>query len=404
MGTSATGNRMNMDDLRMGSCHSRTIATRAKASRPMVLVNHLVEPPGRITGITRYAFGLIEALARRGVIRIALATSFTADDLPTGISSRIDALFTLPHVASTPLNYFRQQGLLRKICADLRPDMLYAMNPMCPGVAGVPSAITVHDLYMEVLPELYARRHRLWWTLFFAAAARRADRIFCVSGNTAGDIVRRRPHLKGKISLVPGAGVLPHFEEESGAAERTDASPYFLLLGNVTPNKNLGFLSAALKRIAATGPKVRVVHVGRDLCGDLAQAVATSDGQLESFGGVDDCKLDKLMRHAQALIQPSRYEGFGLPIIEAHERGLPVIASDIEVFREVGGDGCTYVALDDAGALAEAMRTALVEPGWRRVMSDLSRTNALRYSWDQSAAAAEAVILGCVERRHLIAG
>lgn len=383
-----------MDDLRTMPIAPNTANTGTSRSRPLVLINHLVEPPGRITGITRYALGLIEALVQRGNTRIILATSFKHDELPMTIARGVEQLVTIPHVASTPVSFLRQARLLRALCKTHKPDVVYAMNPMCPSISGIPSIVTVHDLYMEVMPELYARRHRLWWRLFFPHAARTSARVVCVSNNSAADITRLHPRISGKIAIVPGAGVLPQAAGDSASTRPPGlpTGPYLLALGNVTPNKNLGFLAAALQHLRVRGEHVNVVHVGRDMCGDLRNAIAQSSGQLVSIGGIDDAQLDYVMRNAGALVQPSRYEGFGLPIIEAHDRGVPVIASDIAIFREVGGEGCAFVPLDDSQALAAQMLSATNSPQWRDEYSRRARMNATRFGWAQSAAAAESMI------------
>ena len=360
-------------------------------SKPVVLVNHMVEASGQLTGITRYAFGLIEALVQRDNARYVLATTWKRDDLPPGITAAIADVVTLDHVRSTPLSFLHQYRGLRALAKKLNPDFLYAVNPMCPALPGIPSLSTVHDLYYDVMPELYRRRHRLWWASYFMGPARFAHTIACVSENTARDLVRFHPHLSGRTALVPGAGVLPL--PSASAAPVSDTQPYVLLLGNVTPNKNVGFFVDALKLLHAEGRPVRAIHVGRDHSGELSAALSGAPaGLLEIRGGLDDASLDMLMRQATALIQPSLYEGFGLPIIEAHERGVPVIASDIAIFREVAGKGAVYARLGNTAALADAIHRLMVDPAHRRDMAAAALENATRYSWHASAAAAEQIV------------
>lgn len=359
---------------------------------PLVLINHLVEPPGRITGITRYAFGLISALVRRNDVRVMLASAWRRDELPADIAAGVEDVITLPHIASTPLNYWRMRQALDEIVRRHSVDVVYAMNPMCPASKNTPSIMTVHDLYYEMAPQLYPMRHRLWWKLFFGQAARRATFLACVSGNTARDVEGLHPGVVGRTRVVPGAGVLPRGAQALPAVAQGE--PYVLLLGNVTPNKNVGFVVEALRLLARRGQKVRALHVGRDLTGDLARALAGDGGALlHSLGGLDDGALDAVLRHARALIQPSRYEGFGLPIIEAQERGVPVVASDIPVFREVAGDGGLFVPLDDVEAMAQALFAIINDGPLRAGLSVEALANSARFTFDNSAAAAAAMIL-----------
>jgi glycosyltransferase involved in cell wall biosynthesis len=360
--------------------------------RPLVLINHLVEPPGRITGITRYAFGLMQAMIEHADIRLILVTAWAQDQLPPAIADGVEVVATLPHIRPAPLDNIRQRKEVGRIAREYNVDVIYGMSPLCPPVRGIPSVITVHDLYFEVLPELYKRRHRLWWKVFFSDAARHAVRVAAASPSTAADAVRMHPSLQGKTHVVAGAGVLPHGHAALPAA--VTGGPYVLLLGNAAPNKNLGFAVEALRMLARQERPVRALHVGRDLAGDLAKALS-GDGAtlLQSLGVLDDEALDAVLRNATALVQPSRYEGFGLPIIEAQERGVPVIASDIAVFREVAGDGCILVGLDDVPHLAHALHAITTDASLRAELSARALANSARFTWTKSAEAAVSMIM-----------
>jgi len=359
--------------------------------RPLVLINHLVEPPGRITGITRYAFGLIDALVARGTYRYALATAFTREQLPESVAKGLDRILTFPYVESTPVNFIRQHAVLKAAASEVGPQLIYAINPMCPSVNGLPTIVTAHDLYMKTLPDMYPFRHRLWWSLFFGRAARQAARIACVSHNTQNDVARFYPSVSAKTCLVPGAGVLPHASPTAPLPERLRA-PYILMLGNLTPNKNAGFLIAALKSLRAKGVTVNAYHIGRDAYGALNQA----DGIIEQLGSVDDAGLDAILGSARALVTCSSYEGFGLPIIEAHDRGIPVVASDIPVFREVAGDGALFIQLGDVAGFAAAIEAMTTNDALHVSLSAAAAINAKRYTWNNSAVAAEAQIAALV--------
>ncbi|XTP36293.1 glycosyltransferase family 4 protein [Mycobacterium sp. TJFP1] len=351
-----------------------------------------MEPPGVITGITRYTFGLTEAILRRADIRIVFVTAWDGNDLPPIISTGVESVVTLPHISSTPLNNLRQRRSIGHIARERDVDVVYAMNPTCPPVRGIPSIITVHDLYFEVLPQLYKRRHRLWWKLFFGDAARRSTRVAFASANSARDATSIYPWLAEKARVVAGAGVLPH--GNSDLPPEIGDSPYVLLLGNVTPNKNITFAIEAFRLLSSIGEPVRALHVGRDANGDLANALNRGGTPefFRSLGDVDDATLDALLRNAAALVQPSHYEGFGLPIIEAQERGVPVIASDIGVFREVAGDGCIFVPLGDVRRLAEALQAITGDSTMRARLSAAALLNSRRFTWDRSGDAAVSMI------------
>ncbi len=372
-------------------------------TRPLVLINLLVEAPGRISGITRYAYGLIGGLLRHRGVRLLLVTCSRRDQLPDDIAAGVEAVITLPYIASTPVNQLRQRHALAKIVRRYQPDIIYGMNPMCPPVSGVPSIITAHDFYYEILPAAYALRHRLWWKVFFGFASRYAAGIACVSHNTARDAVRLHPALGHKTHIIAGAGVLPH-GKAARPADLPDG-PYVLLLGNITPNKHAGFLIEALRLLCDQGRAVNAVHAGRDLTGGVARATTRSGRMLmQPLGALADSELDAVLRSATALVQPSRYEGFGLPVIEAQERGVPVIASDIPVFREVMGGGGVLVPLNDAVALAETIHRMVNDTGFRDRLAVRARQNSERYSWDISAAAAVKMIAEITQNKPVFEG
>ncbi|WP_418602700.1 glycosyltransferase family 4 protein [Mycolicibacterium sp. SCSIO 43805] len=363
---------------------------------PVVLVNHSVEPPGKITGISRYTFGLLGALMPRIDARFILATTWRKQQLPKNIASGVDTVVTLPYISSKPLNYIRQRREIPLIARQFSANVVYATNPTCPAVKGIPSVITVHDLYLDVLPELYKRRHRLWWKLLFADAARQSSRIAFASANSAADAVRLYPFMQDKVSVVAGAGALPHTRRALDSS--FEGAPYVVLIGNVTPNKNVAFVVDALKVLYRRGTPIRALHIGTDVSGDLARAVSEgAEGLLQCLGNIDDADADAVLRHATALVQPSRYEGFGLPIIEAHERGVPVIASDIGVFREIAGEGAIFIPLGDVYRLADALHAITTNPTLRSTLSAKAEVNSRRFTWQRSADAAVSVIRDLVE-------
>jgi alpha-1,2-rhamnosyltransferase len=144
-------------------------------------------------------------------------------------------------------------------------------------------------------------------------------------------------------------------------------TPFFLTVGTLEPRKNHAVALKAFDLLWAAGIDVRYVIVGK--LGWIAQALRHRILQHREFGrrlfwlqSASDDDLAFLYRHAAALIQPSIAEGFGLPIVEASNLGTRVIASDIRVFREIGGEAVSYFDPMDASALAALVKEALTNP------------------------------------------
>lgn len=160
-----------------------------------------------------------------------------------------------------------------------------------------------------------------------------------------------------------------------------EKTPFFLTVGTLEPRKNHTAALAAFELLWKAGTDVRYVIVGR--FGWLAHALRDRIVRHPEFGRrlfwlehADDTNLHVLYRHATAVIQPSIAEGFGLPIIEAAHFGAPVIASDIRIFREIGGQSISYFDPMDPNALARCIQEALVSPRVAPSISPLSWTEA----------------------------
>jgi glycosyltransferase involved in cell wall biosynthesis len=158
---------------------------------------------------------------------------------------------------------------------------------------------------------------------------------------------------------------------------------YFVTLGNLTPNKNLGVALKALEQV----PDARLVVVGSVNERVFANnAAGQFRDRLVLAGRLDDANVRGLLGNAAALLFPSLYEGFGIPPLEAMVNDCPVIASDIPPVREVCGDAALYFDPHDAEQLTAGMRTVLSEPAAARL--ERIRRGAERaaaFTWDRSA-------------------
>jgi glycosyltransferase involved in cell wall biosynthesis len=349
-------------------------------------VNHLLEPGDRITGISNYLFFLLEALLRRGDYRYVLATSWTREALPEPLVDHpaLDVR-TYPFVASQPANLWRQAATIRALAAASGARLHFNPNPVGTIAGGVPLVHTVHDLYFDVAPENYRWRHRLWWRLFFAMSSRAARGIIAVSRQTRADLVRHHPHTAEKTLVIHEASGLRPAGAAPGLAVREKAG---LFVGNISPNKGIGTLVEAMDRLAAKNVSIPVFHVGRDDGNAIGTALArsTSGARPQALGRLTEAALCERYRAARFLAFPSTYEGFGLPVLEAQQFGVPVIASDLPVLREVAGEGALFVPPGDAEGFAAAMERICADDAlWVR-LSRAAEANAARFSWARAAA------------------
>jgi glycosyltransferase involved in cell wall biosynthesis len=273
-----------------------------------------------------------------------------------------------------PEVWFEQVTLPRALRRE-GAALVHATNCFLPLRRPCPGVVTIHDLAFEAYPDDFARMTGAKYRFFAPRAARGAERVICVSEYTAGDVVRRYGVDAGRIRVVPNAPSLPI---GSGPAADGGAGGYILAVGDLRAKKNLRRLVEAWRRLDGGE---RLVLAG------LGEMRGLPDG-VEAVGYVDDERLDALMRGAAALVHPSLYEGFGLVVLEAMARGVPVAAADATALPETGGDAAVYFDPLDVHAMARAIHEAL---GARADLGERGRARAALFSWRRTAEETAAV-------------
>jgi glycosyltransferase involved in cell wall biosynthesis len=248
---------------------------------------------------------------------------------------------------------------------------------------GVKTIVTVHDL----LP--------LWESEGIGQAAvdrfrkrvefvKSADLILSVSNATKQDLMARLDIPSERIRILPMGAAIP----ATTAPKVVNPYPgetFLLSVGGYLKRKNLGILPSVLSEVRKSHPTVKLVRVGellpsglvaqfQDLCGP---------GALVELGRISDDALSALYGSAAATLLPSRYEGFGLPALEAMARGCPVVCSDSTSLPEVGGDVALYHNADDPmGAAAQILSILGSGPAWLSQLRERGKTRAADFSWD----------------------
>lgn len=250
---------------------------------------------------------------------------------------------------------------LRRLDAALA-HFQHALPIDCP----CPAVVTVHDLSFEREPWVMGLRHRLIFRVAVPYAVRRAARVLTVSERTKGDLVELYGVDLDRVVVTPH-GVDPAFAPGDG-----DCGSYLLFVGAVQRRKNP---LAAVDAAAELGLRLVVVGPGRD--STLVHALERRGADVRGY--VPKEELVRLYRGAAAVVLPSRYEGFGLPVVEAMASGTPVVAAPDAALQEVAGDAAVFVEPD---RLADGVRRALAERD-RLVAAGLER--AATFSWDATA-------------------
>jgi alpha-1,3-rhamnosyl/mannosyltransferase len=216
-----------------------------------------------------------------------------------------------------------------------------------------------------------------------ATAIARADAVVVPSQATAAD-VRAFAQDTPPLHVVPfGADHALHTAGEPGRIG------HVLMLGTIEPRKNhLGLLSAWRLLPPPRPPLVVVGRIGWE-CDAIVAALrgAAAEGWLEWLPDADDATTFRLLADARLLVYPSHWEGFGLPLLEAMQLGVPVVANDVAPLRELGDGVCAFVDANDAPALAGGIDRTLRDADWRARASAAGRARAAAYRWRDCAAA-----------------
>lgn len=242
--------------------------------------------------------------------------------------------------------------------------------------AGIPTVVTIHDLIFRRCPDNYKAIDRKIYDYKFRKAAEHATRVIAISERTKADIVDLYGVDPGKIDVVYQS-CAPQFSEpvsEDVKAEvcRAYSLPerYIALVGTLERRKNAMLAVEALVEI---DPEVSLVLVGRSRqgYGDEVMRRARELGveqRVKHIEGVPFAHLPAIYAMAQVAAYPSRYEGFGLPVVEAISAGTPVVAATGSCLEEAGGEGAIYVDPDNARAFAEAANKMLANAALRQEM------------------------------------
>jgi glycosyltransferase involved in cell wall biosynthesis len=357
-----------------------------------ILVNHLLEPPNLISGISRYMFALLEELAQSRRYRYVLATTWDAESLPASLRQTPIEIRTLPYHPKTPVNVLSQVATVPRLIRETGAALEFNCNPVGCFWGRWPRVITVHDMYMETMPASYPLRHRLWWKALFPLSLRAASAVVCVSQATRRDVQTRYPFAGDKLAVVHEAPIIDAAQPGVPQPDDRFDTPYGLYVGNVSPNKNVSVLVEALTLLKRDDDAPIVYHIGRDSAGLLAEAEQRAGGNiLRKMGTLSDAELISAYRGATCFINTSLNEGFCLPVVEAQSLGAPVICADIPVLREVAGKGALFFAPDDAQALAAKIKSVFGDTQVQRRMSRASLDNAARFSWRKAAAETESI-------------
>ncbi len=370
--------------------------------------------PGQTGGRETYARELIPALVDLApeLELVAFVNRDAGPRLAAELGPRVRAV-TLPVSARSRAQWALGELALVSLAAQrARVDVLHSMANFAPPWGRFRRVVTIHDLQYRAIPELLSRANRLATSALVSLAAHRAQRIVAVSSAGADEIVSGLRIARARIDVVPNGVRLPPAATgltpsplspapssrpsslsacDLRARLRLDGRPLALAVATHLPHKNLSALIDALALIAAADRPLLVVAGHNTDDGGLAARAATAGvaADVRLLGPLSTAELDSLYALAACLVLPTLHEGFGLPVVEAMARSLPVACSDIPALREVGGSAALYFDPRSPAQIAAAICELISDTGLAGRLRELGRGQAARFSW---AAAAEGTL------------
>jgi alpha-1,3-rhamnosyl/mannosyltransferase len=336
-------------------------------------------------GVRRYVTELFTAMGRLLDAPELLALGApAAAPLPPGVRA-VRAVQCLPtnlgwSVSGLPLAVWRSGA-----------GVFHAPAYTAPLWGAVPTVLTIHDVSYARHPEWYPYRLDPVRLAFYRRSAAAASAIVTDSAFSRDEIVAAYGVPITRVRVVP-LGVSDTFRPDPSPAPEAQP-PYLLHVGDLHPRRNVALALEATLRLRASVPGLRALRlklagVDRGSGAALqARARATDPDSLEILGSVPDAELAGLYRSALALIYPSRYEGFGLPVLEAMACGAPVVAARAGSIPEVAGPAGILVDPDDVDGFVAAVLRVATDEAFARGLRAAALDRAREFSWARTAAA-----------------
>jgi glycosyltransferase involved in cell wall biosynthesis len=357
---------------------------------------------GAVAGVTggpaTYAVELVRALAELGATQSDGAPALELSVL-TDAPQPFRALPSV-RVVEVPLRSAWEQPwwdnvavplALRRLSPDVYHGTKHAL-PLLGLTRATRSVVTIHDLAVLAEPETFSRAQRLQLRVHLAHAARRADRVICVSQHAAADVHARLGVPPERIDVVPH-GIAAQFRpiddaERRAALRRSFGCERGLLVsfvGTAQPRKRIDVAIAAVGRLREAGLDVTLAIAGRRRPGYEPPWLASPPAHVILLGELPPERLVDLYGVSDAMVSPSSFEGFGLTFAEAMACGCPVVGVAATSIPEVVGDGGLLVERPDAALVGDALGRLLRDPELRRDVARRALARARAMSWRRAA-------------------
>ena len=348
---------------------------------------------GHIDGIGVYTRSLLEELGKLNlentVINFGGCKSISALNLSLGYSN---ICLPLPYQAATAFSLLTSLPFPGSNKLQNKIDLFHAPDHYIPRLGKIPVVATVMDAIPLVHPEWVSKRLRIFKNMAFRKMARSARRIITISEYSKADIVHYLGIPSERISVThlganPAYSLPVALEKRQAVLQRYGLEPgFFIFVGTIQPRKNVARIIEAHRMLPLQMQKAcPLVIVGRYGWGSdelLPELIALKGrGCGRWLDNVSDEELHALLQSARALVYPSLYEGFGLPVLEGFAAGLPVISSNTTSIPEVAADAAILVNPERSEEIADAMQKLAEDDAWAAELAERGRKRVREFTW-----------------------
>ena len=361
----------------------------ARTAHKTIAVNCRLLQQGKLEGIGWFTYEVLRRITRDHPDHrffFIFDRPFSPDFV---FSDNVFPLILRPPTRHPLLWYLWFEWRIPRLLAAIKADLFFSPDGYVSLRSPVPVIPVIHDINFVHRPQDLPFLYRWYYNRFFPRFARKAQRICTVSHFSAGDIAERFSVPPHKISVAwNGASELYRplsgDDIESVRKQYCDGYPYFIFVGSLHPRKNLLNLLEAYQLFRnKTGSDVRMVIVGdkmwRKGAPDKYPPGVIFTGRLEQE------ELRSIVGGALAMTFVPWFEGFGIPVLEAMQSGVPVLTSDCTSLPEVGGDAVLYANPGSIKEIANQMERLATQPTLRKELISKGLLQSRKFSWDHTA-------------------
>jgi glycosyltransferase involved in cell wall biosynthesis len=352
--------------------------------------------PGETGGMEVAARELIPALLKEAPagVRFTAFINREAAAAADGPWGQLLPAVTVPVHARNRAEWVRgEQTLLPRLAAGAGVDLMHSLASTAPFWGRFRRIVTVHDLIYARFPEAHSGIRDYGMRVLVPWAVRRSERVIAVSQSTREDLIELLGTPGDRVDVVPhGIGTVrrsePMGEGELRARMELGERAVVLGLSAKRPHKNLSVLIGALARMPAEERPLLVLPGYPTWHEDELRARALAlgvDGDVRFPAWVSAAELEGLWSLARAFVFPSLYEGFGLPVLEAMARGVPVACSNTSSLPEVAGDAALLFDPRDESAIEQALSRLLNDGELRGRLRQLGLARSAQFTWERAA-------------------